>query len=135
MNSFSIDVSFPPFLIELKEAKKKFPSFPKHDLPATFEILEKNPRAGDQIPRVGADVFKIRIGVKGQFGKSGGYRLIYHVDMERLVITPIALYFKPDTPNLSDSEVAERFIKLLDFILQTKLDQIKSEGTPQLPDT
>jgi mRNA-degrading endonuclease RelE of RelBE toxin-antitoxin system len=102
LNSFRIDVSFATFISEFKAATKKFKTF-KADLIRAFEEIEKNPRAGDQIPRTGSDLFKIRLGVKGQIGKRGGYRLIYHVDWSRQVITPIALYFKPDVPNLPDA--------------------------------
>jgi mRNA-degrading endonuclease RelE of RelBE toxin-antitoxin system len=112
LNSFRIDVSFATFISEFKAATKKFKTF-KADLIRAFEEIEKNPRAGDQIPRTGSDLFKIRLGVKGQIGKRGGYRLIYHVDWSRQVITPIALYFKPDVPNLPDAEVTRRFGELI----------------------
>lgn len=112
MNSFRIDLGFVDFIAEYKAALKKHPTF-KNDLKKTLETLEGSPYSGDLIPRTRPDVFKIRIGVKGQFGKSGGYRLIYHVDVPRKVITPIALYFKGDIPNMPDHEVAARFDTLV----------------------
>jgi hypothetical protein len=81
-----------------------------------LEEIEANPRAGDQIPNTKANLFKVRIGIKGQMGKSGAYRMIYHVDQDRMVITPIALYFKPDRSKLPDTEVARRFDDLLQHL-------------------
>ena len=104
------------FVSEYRIANKKFPTFRK-DLTSTLETLEDHPETGDQIPRVaGAPIFKIRIGVKGQIGKSGGYRLVYHVDCARNVITPVALYFKPDRAKLSDAEMADRLGKFAEYI-------------------
>jgi mRNA-degrading endonuclease RelE of RelBE toxin-antitoxin system len=115
LSSFRIDLSFSSFVSEYKAAIKKFPAF-KKDFTKALEELENTPQAGDQIPRVGGNVFKIRIGLKGQFGKSGGFRLIYHVDFPRQVITPIALYFKPQIANLPYHEVAERFARLINLL-------------------
>jgi hypothetical protein len=81
------------------------------------------------MPRVGDNLYKTRIGVKGQFGKRGGYRMIYHVDMERKVITPIALYFKPDTPSMSDTEITERFDKVAKLVKGGLID-LASEPRP-----
>ncbi len=111
MNPFRIDAEYPPFVRDYKAAVKKFPSL-NRDIKSTFEVLETNSRAGDAIPGYKEAVWKIRIGVKGQMGKSSGYRLIYHVDWSRQVITPLALYFKPETPQLSDAEIAARFERL-----------------------
>jgi hypothetical protein len=62
-------------------------------------------------------VFKIRIGVKKQgIGKRGGYRLLYHIDHKRHVITPLALYFKPDALALSHAEIAHRLNKLSEIV-------------------
>ena len=109
MNSFTIDVSVPVFVQEYKQALKKFPSI-KNDISEAFGSLEKSPEIGDAIPGYARALWKLRIGVKGRFGKRGGYRLIYHVDAERSVITPIALYFKADTPDLPVHEVSKRFL-------------------------
>jgi hypothetical protein len=116
-SSFRIDLQFPPFESELRLALKTHPTL-KQDLATVFERLEGEARAGDAIPRVGAagSVFKIRLGVKGLFGKRGGYRLLYHGDCDRKVITPVALYFKKDTPNLPDHVVVQRFVAVTKYI-------------------
>jgi len=117
LSLFRIDAGFAPFASEYKLALRSFPTF-KNDLSSAFEQLETAPRLGDAIPRVGPDLFKIRLGVKGRFGKRGGYRLIYHVDWSREVITPLALYFKKDTPNLPDSEIIQRVEQIMQYIAQ-----------------
>lgn len=116
MSLFRIDLGFADFITEYKLALKKFPTF-KDNVKKTLEQLEHDPNIGDRMQRVGESVFKVRLGVKGQFGKSGGYRMIYHVDSTSAVITPLALYFKPDIPKLPDHEVAERFQRLMKAIL------------------
>jgi mRNA-degrading endonuclease RelE of RelBE toxin-antitoxin system len=118
LSLFRIDVSFPAFTSELKSALKKFRTF-KADITRALEEIEANPRAGDQIPNTKSNLFKLRIGVKGQMGKSGGYRMIYHIDWDGMVITPIALYFKPDKPIMPDTEVARRFGDLLRHLALT----------------
>jgi mRNA-degrading endonuclease RelE of RelBE toxin-antitoxin system len=90
---------------------KKFPKV-KVDLKALLESIEEDPTAGDRIPRHGLDLYKVRLGIKGQFGKSGGYRLIYQVDQNRKVVTLLALYFKPERPNLTDAEMKDRIDKI-----------------------
>jgi mRNA-degrading endonuclease RelE of RelBE toxin-antitoxin system len=122
LNLYRIDLGFTDFVAEYKTLLKKFPTF-KNDLKQTLEDLEKDPKLGDQMPRVGNNTFKVRLGLKGQFGKRSGFRLIYHVDESRHVVTLLALYFKPDTPNLPDHEVAERFGKLMKIILQPSSEQ------------
>jgi mRNA-degrading endonuclease RelE of RelBE toxin-antitoxin system len=119
-SSFKIDLHFSIFESELKLALKAHPTL-KQDLKTVFDRLENEPRAGDAIPRVGAagSVFKIRLGVKGLFGKRGGYRLLYHVDFDRKVITPVALYFKKDTPNLPDHVVVQRFVAVTKYISES----------------
>jgi mRNA-degrading endonuclease RelE of RelBE toxin-antitoxin system len=133
LSSFSIDISFPPFMSELKAAKKKFPTI-KNDLAASFAEIEQNPKAGDHIPRCGEDLYKLRIGVKGQMGKRGGYRMIYHVSWTRKLITPIALYFKADTPNLSESEVTERFGKVIAIIAPSETRTVEASRNPPPPE-
>ena len=75
MSSFQIDLGFPAFVLEYKAAQKKHRTL-KNDVRAALEVLEKNPCDGDHMPRVGDNLYKIRIGVKGQFGKRGGGLLL-----------------------------------------------------------
>jgi mRNA-degrading endonuclease RelE of RelBE toxin-antitoxin system len=108
LNSFTIDLGFPDFVHEYKLALKNYPTV-KANIRETLAILEQDPTAGgDSIPGYSRALWKIRLGVRGKFGKRGGYRLIYHVDWERKVLTPVALYFKRDTPDLPVAEVTRR---------------------------
>jgi mRNA-degrading endonuclease RelE of RelBE toxin-antitoxin system len=122
LSLFRIDLSSPDFQSEYKAARKKHKTV-SSDVTTLFEQLEKDPKSGDHMPRVGENIYKIRMGVKGQFGKSGGYRIIYHIDdtLERMVVTPIAMYFKPDTPTLPDEEIAERFGKVVKIVAAASL--------------
>jgi mRNA-degrading endonuclease RelE of RelBE toxin-antitoxin system len=119
LSLYRIDVNFAPFASEYKAALKKFRSF-KDDLTAAFASLETNPEvAGDQLRYTADNVFKIRIGIKGQnIGKRGGFRLIYHIDVARKVITPLALYFKHEAPSMSDAEIADRLGKFVEYAKQ-----------------
>jgi len=58
------------------------------------------------------DIYKVRLGLKGQFGKSGGFRVIYQVDQNRKVVTLMALYFKPERAKLTDAEMKDRMDKV-----------------------
>lgn len=119
MSIYRIDVKFPPFVSDYK---------------AAFEILENTPETGDQIPHTGSYIFKIRVGIKGQrIGRRGGFRLIYHVDSARQVITPLALYFKPDTPNLSNAEIEDRIGRFSEYVKEDP-DSVSSDAPPLTPD-
>jgi len=118
LSLYRIDIAFAPLVSEYKSALKKFASF-KNDLTAALAVLERDPKSGDQLRYTADNVFKVRIGVKGQnIGKRGGFRLIYHVDPERKVVTLLALYFKPDTPSMSDAEIAARLGKFAEYVKQ-----------------
>jgi mRNA-degrading endonuclease RelE of RelBE toxin-antitoxin system len=116
LSLYRIDIAFAPFVAEYKDALKKFRSF-KHDLTIALAALESSPKSGDQLRYTADNVFKVRIGIKGQnIGKRGGFRLIYHVDSDRKVITLLALYFKPDTPSMSNAEIAVRLGKFAKYV-------------------
>jgi hypothetical protein len=55
--------------------------------------------------------------------------MIYHVDWDRRVITPIALYFKRDIPDLPDAEIQQRFHAVVKAI-ETKLLAPPLDSTP-----
>jgi mRNA-degrading endonuclease RelE of RelBE toxin-antitoxin system len=129
-NLYRIDAGFGPFLSEYKSALKKFPAF-KSDVFKTFEQLETAPNSGDRMKHTNTFVYKIRIGVKKQgIGKSGGYRLIYHVDDERRVITPLAIYYKPDKADIEADDLRSRLKKLIEFARQNEA-LATSEQPPQ----
>ena len=107
MPPLKIDLSTPTFERDLKEALKRHPSVRK-DLQDALELLENSPELGNWIPGIGAEVRKIRIGVKkDRIGKSKGYRLIYKVDRENSVITPLFFHFKPDLAMVPSKDITE----------------------------
>jgi mRNA-degrading endonuclease RelE of RelBE toxin-antitoxin system len=111
LSLYTIDLSFADFVEEYKQALKSFSAI-KENLSEALSAMELNPGAGDAIPGYSRTVWKIRIGVRGRFGKRGGYRMIYHVNWEKRVITPIALYFKGDVPDLPIAELRKRLIEV-----------------------
>jgi mRNA-degrading endonuclease RelE of RelBE toxin-antitoxin system len=104
---FRIDLSAPTFVRDLKDAQRAHASI-REDLAETFAVLEQHYNIGDWIPGVGAHVRKIRVGVKkARISKQKGYRLIYFVDIEKNVITPLLLHYKPDIALVPPKEVAK----------------------------
>ena len=107
MPPLKIDLSAPTFTRDLEEAIKRHRSV-RTDLETVLQSLEQNPNIGDWIPGLGEEVRKIRIGVKKDgIGKSKGYRLIYKVDREISVITPLFFHFKPDLALVPSKDILE----------------------------
>jgi mRNA-degrading endonuclease RelE of RelBE toxin-antitoxin system len=102
-----IDLTAPTFSRDLADAVKRHRSV-KADLQSALQSLENDPGIGDWIPGLGEEVRKLRIGVKkDRIGKSKGYRLIYKVDRQNSVITPLFFHFKPDLALVPIKEIAE----------------------------
>lgn len=103
---FKIDLSIATFVRDLKVAKKAHRSVAE-DLTDIFTILENDHTVGEWIPGLGHEIRKVRIGVKkAGIGKRSGYRLIYFVDLEKNVIRPLLLHYKPDIPLIPNKEIA-----------------------------
>jgi hypothetical protein len=73
-------------------------------------LLEVNPQQGTPI---GNDCFKIRlaISIKGK-GKSGGGRIITHVQVNKNRVFLVSIYDKAEQDNLNDKELLE-LLKLI----------------------
>lgn len=104
MSLYRIDLANHRFVRDLKAAKKKYRTI-NNDLSAIFVQLEQDPTVGNAIPRFHRQVWKIRVGIKGHTGKSGGYRLIYHVGWESKVVTPLLFHSKPEIEKIPDSMI------------------------------
>jgi mRNA-degrading endonuclease RelE of RelBE toxin-antitoxin system len=77
----------------------------------------RSPRANprDWIPGVGAHVRKVRVGLKeARIAKRKGYRLIYYVDLEKSVITPLLFHYKPDIQLIPPKEIAKALKTMLE---------------------
>lgn len=109
------------FKRQAKPLLKKYPSL-RGELNSLEGELIKNPRIG--VP-LGLDSYKIRLGVqsKGK-GKSGGLRVISHLETEILelvalegndiMVTLLSIYDKSETASISDKELRELISMLED---------------------
>ena len=88
----------------LKKLAKKYRSV-KNDLEKLITALEKDPKQGTPI---GKDCYKIRLAVtsKGK-GKSGGARVITHLQVAGNLVYLLSIYDKSGQENISDKELIE----------------------------
>jgi len=85
---------------DVKNLKKKFKLI-KQDLVALVEILKTNPFSGIDL---GSGLFKIRLKNSSiPTGKSGGFRIIYYVVIDKRVIL-LKMYSKTEKENITDNE-------------------------------
>jgi len=102
-----------------KPLLKKYSSL-KAELAVLENELIENPRLGKPL---GQDSYKIRLAVKSKGkGKSGGLRVITHLDIEivgiieeieeNVVVTLISIYNKNETSTISDKELRELICRL-----------------------
>lgn len=92
-----------------KRLLKKFPSL-KQELNVLTNSLETEPTQGKGI---GFDCYKIRMAIasKGK-GKSGGARVITHVQVTKTTVYMLTIYDKSEQENISDNEIKE-FIRFI----------------------
>ncbi len=125
MSQFKVNAECPTFLRDLKQAKKKHPQIVK-ELIAVIEKLRDDPESqGYPIPNYARSLWGKRIGVPGQTGKSGGYRLLYFVDFEKRIIVPVSLYFKGDQDMLSAEQ--------MEHIMKQLAKHLESQSSSQEP--
>ena len=99
--SYNIE-SIGTFDKQVKKLAKKYNSL-KSDLSKLVLELLKNPHLGTPI---GQNCFKIRLSItsKGK-GKSGGARVVTHVQVIGETIYLLSIYDKSDKENLNDGEI------------------------------
>ena len=99
--SFKVEVTS-YFKKQAKHLLKKYPSL-KTELYELTVSLEENPEQGVSI---GNHCFKIRMAIasKGK-GKSGGARVIIHVQVQQTKVYMLSIYDKSEQKNLSDKEL------------------------------
>ncbi len=96
-------VAIPPFDHQLKRLVKKFPSL-KTEFANLVESLEKDPTQGKAI---GNHCYKIRLAIKSKGkGKSGGARVITHIQVVETTVFLLAIYDKSEQQDISDKEIA-----------------------------
>ena len=89
---------------QLKRLLKKHPSLRK-DLTELFVSLETDPQQGSHI---GLNCYKIRLAIRSKNkGKSGGGRVITHVQIEGQQVYLLSIYDKAEKENLAEGELEE----------------------------
>lgn len=94
--------TIPPFDRQLKRLAKKFPSL-KIEYAELVDKLELNPIQGNSL---GNDCYKIRVAIKSKGkGKSGGTRVIIHVQVVVNSVYLLTIYDKSEQGNITDKEI------------------------------
>lgn len=91
-----------PFDRQLKRLVRKYPSL-KIEYALLVENLEKDPTQGVAMAN---NCYKIRVGVKSKGkGKSGGTRVIAHVQLIDNYVFLLAIYDKSEQTDITDKEI------------------------------
>ena len=93
-----------PFQKELDRLARKYPKV--IDVAASLiETLKGDERPGDKIPHIGYDVYKVRLkNPSARRGKSGGFRVVYYVQLVNSVIL-LTIYSKTEQTDISPDEI------------------------------
>lgn len=103
----------PEFLKDLKHLKRKYPAVSQEVRNLVFQ-LEADVRLGDKIPNLGNDIYKVRLpNPSAQRGKSGGFRLIYYVQLVDKIVL-LSIYSKTEQSDIS-AELIQNILK--EFLL------------------
>jgi mRNA-degrading endonuclease RelE of RelBE toxin-antitoxin system len=77
----------------------------RDDLEPVIEKLKQGEVIGDRLTGVGRSIFKARIRNRdAQRGKSGGYRLLYYLQIEHRVVL-LTVYSKSDRSDIETREI------------------------------
>lgn len=97
----------------LKRLSRKYPALLK-EVVQLIEHLKNDERPGDKIPNVGYDVYKVRLkNPSAGRGKSGGFRVIYYVQIAHHIIL-LTIYSKTEQTDISPEEIRrtlQEFVK------------------------
>jgi mRNA-degrading endonuclease RelE of RelBE toxin-antitoxin system len=107
-----LQVTFTPeFKRNLRQLAKKYRHI-KTDLQPILDELAKGSKPGDQVPRVGYEVFKVRArNSNASKGKSGGYRLIYYAKSETEIIL-VTVYSKTEQADIAPEDIRQIILDL-----------------------
>ncbi|MEZ4594802.1 MAG: type II toxin-antitoxin system RelE/ParE family toxin [Chloroflexota bacterium] len=102
-----VEIRFTPeFKRNLRVLAKKYRHI-RSDIQPVIEALQNGDLIGDQIPRVGYTVFKVRVKNSDlQKGKSAGYRFIYYLRTAESIIL-ITLYSKTEQSDVSAAQIRQ----------------------------
>jgi len=106
--SYNIEITA-LFEKQLKRLSRKFPSL-KKEYADLIALLKQNPKQGTSI---GNNCYKIRLAIasKGK-GKSGGARVITHVQVTETKIYLLSVYDKSEQSDITDGELNE-WVKMI----------------------
>lgn len=94
--------TIPPFDKQLKRLVKKFPSL-KAEYAQLIESMENQPVQGAALSN---NCYKIRMAIKSKGkGKSGGTRVIFHVQVVENNVFLLAIYDKSEQEDITDTEI------------------------------
>ena len=96
------------FTLEFKRNVRQLSKKYRHlqaDVQPTISQLEAGQTPGDQIPRTGHPVFKVRVKNSDiQKGKRSGYRMLYYLKTSELVLL-VTIYSKSDQGDISTEQI------------------------------
>jgi mRNA-degrading endonuclease RelE of RelBE toxin-antitoxin system len=101
-----------PFARRLKVLAKKYRKV-RQDLEPLIEALKLGDFQGDRIVGLDDDIFVLKTRAKNSdipTGKSGGYRVIYQVKSDKLILL-LLIYAKSDQVNVSLDEICEAIVQ------------------------
>lgn len=94
---------------QLKRLTKKFPSL-KKEFAQLVILLKTNPQRGTAI---GNNCYKIRLAIASKRkGKSGGARIITHVQITQTTIYLFSIYDKSEQSDIADGDLNE-WVKMI----------------------
>jgi mRNA-degrading endonuclease RelE of RelBE toxin-antitoxin system len=96
----------PEFQRKIRLLSKKYCNI-QNDLQPILEKLRLGETLGDRIPHIQSVVYKLRIkNTNIQKGKSGGYRLIYWLQLTNTIIL-LDIYTKSEQDNVSVAKIKQ----------------------------
>ena len=94
----------PEFKRNLHALAKKYRHI-RSDVEPVIEQLQAGERPGDQVPRVGVAIFKVRIRNRDAGkGKRGGYRVLYYAATPEAVIL-VTIYSKNEQSDITAAQI------------------------------
>jgi len=107
--SYNIEITS-LFEKQLKRLVKKFPSL-KSEYAELIVLLKENPKSGMAI---GNNCYKLRLAIasKGK-GKSGGARVITHIQIIQTKIYLLSIYDKSEQSDITDKDLDE-WVKMIE---------------------
>jgi mRNA-degrading endonuclease RelE of RelBE toxin-antitoxin system len=96
----------PDFEKDIKQLKRKYPAV-LTEVRKLVVQLENDERLGDRIQDVGYEVYKVRLSnPSAARGKSGGFRVIYYVQLEDTLYL-ISIYSKTEQADISSDKIRQ----------------------------